>query len=344
MTRDELFDAVWKGRIVSDWALSSRVRSARKAIGDSGKSQALIRTRRRHGFRFVGDVEVLRQPRAAALTLLDKPSIAVLPFENMSGDPEQEYFADGIAENITTALSRFHELIVIARNTSFTFKGKAVKVREIAQDLGVKYVLEGSVRRVENRVRVAAQLVDAAGDKQLWAELYDGELDDLFDLQDDITRRVAASLKPELERAEWQRLKSDRRTDINSWDLYLKGVWHLYKYTREDNHEALRYLRQAIEIDEEFGQACAVAANVLYHTVVDGYTDGPEETLREAFELAEQAVAIDDKDAYAHFVLGRVCVLKLEFEKAISELKAAIDLNPSLAEAHHGLGYALTAR
>ncbi len=274
--------------------------------------------------------------------LPDEPSIAVLPFTNISGDPEQEYFSDGITEDIITALSKFRGFFVTARNSTFTYKGQAVDIKQVGRQLGVGYVLEGSVRKVGNRVRVTAQLVDAASDKHIWAEHYDGNLDDIFELQDDITRRVSASLKPELERAEWQRLRSDRKTDLNAWELHLRGLWHLYKYTRDGNRDALKLLQQAIEVDEEFSQAYAAAAYVKFSDVADGYTDRPKDTLQEAFALAEKAIAIDDQDAFSHFILGRVYSIRPDFEQAISELEFAIKLNPSLAEAYYGLGFALT--
>ena len=280
--------------------------------------------------------------RSEPLPHPEKPSIAVLPFDNMSGDPDQEFFADGVAQDIITALSRHRWLLVIARNSAFAFKGQSISTKQIAQELGARYLLEGSVRHVGNRVRVTAQLIDAASDKHIWAERYDGDLADIFELQDDITRHVSASLKPELERAEWQRLKTIRKTDLTAWGLYLRGIWHSYKHTRDDNREALKLLQQAIESDEEFSQAFAAAAYVKFNDVTDGYTVRPKDTLQEALELAEKAVALDDYDAFAHFILGRVCSLRLDFEQAISELELAIKLNPSLADAYHGLGFTLT--
>ena len=214
VSKDDLISAIWNGRIVSDAALTTRLNIARGVVGDTGSEQRLIKTLPRKGFRFVGPVLEEQEPAAgavadnpaepsrAALALPDKPSIAVLPFQNMSGDPEQEYFADGMAEDILTGLSRHRWLFVIARNSTFTYKGRAVDVRQVGRELGVRYVLEGSVRRVGSRVRFTAQLVETATGNYVWGEKYDGEAEDLFDLQDRITEAVVGVLEPTIQLAE----------------------------------------------------------------------------------------------------------------------------------------------
>ena len=220
VSKDDLINAIWNGRIVSDAALTTRLNAARNAIGDSGEEQRLIKTLPRKGFRFVGTVrEEAQRPESAAitdsqveapnpiLTLPDKPSIAVLPFTNLSSDPEQEYFADGMVEDIITALSRFRSLFVIARNSSFTYKGKAVDVRQVGRELGVRYVLEGSVRKAGGQVRVAGQLVDATTGTHLWADRFDGAAEDIFDLQDQVTVSVVGAISPQLEPAEIDRAR-----------------------------------------------------------------------------------------------------------------------------------------
>jgi TolB-like protein len=217
--RDDLFAAVWKGRIVSEATLGSRINSARAAIGDNGEEQRLIRTFPRKGFRFVGEVreeshasaerepDIPLQKVKPRMTDPDGPSIAVLPFTNMSGDPEQDYFADGMAEDIITALSRCSGLFVIARNSSFTYKGQAVDIRHVGRELGVGYVLEGSVRRGGNRLRITGQLIDATSGVHLWADRFDGDETDVFELQDRITESVVAAIEPTLQLAEVKRRK-----------------------------------------------------------------------------------------------------------------------------------------
>jgi len=217
VTKDDLLEAVWAGRFVSESNLTTRINAARKAIGDSGQEQRLIRTVSRKGFRFVGvvtsaaekvsDVPPSTAPTQMVLPLPEKPSIAVLPFQNMSGDPEQEYFADGMVEEIITALSRFRELFVIARNSTFTYKGQAIDVKQVGRELGVRYVLEGSVRKSANQVRIAAQLIDAATAAHLWADRFNGGMDDIFDLQDRVTGSVVGALAPKLDEAEIERAK-----------------------------------------------------------------------------------------------------------------------------------------
>jgi TolB-like protein len=217
VSKDDVLDAVWAGRIVSESTLTSHINAVRKAIGDSGGEQRLLRTIARKGFRFVGEVREIRaqdgaspsatgtaQPEMAPTpmpALPDKPSIAVLAFQNLSGDPEQEYFADGVVEDIITALSHYRWLFVIARNSSFTYKGRAVDVKQVGRELGVRYVLEGSVRKAANRVRITGQLIDATTGAHLWAERFEGTLDDIFELQDRIAADVVGNIAPELERA-----------------------------------------------------------------------------------------------------------------------------------------------
>ena len=260
VSKDDLLDAVWGGRIVSESTLTSHINAVRKAIGDSGEDQRLIRTIARKGFRFVGDVEGDRQSSAdgqspqpdrepmqtsaQALALPDKPSIAVLPFLNLSGDPEQEYFADGVVEDIITALSRIRWLFVIARNSSFTYKGRAVDVKQVGRELGVRYVLEGSVRKAANRVRITGQLIDATTGAHLWAERFEGTLDDIFELQDQVTASVVGAIAPQLERAEIERAKRKPTESLDAYDYYLRGMAHLHLGPREAIDEALPLVLQ----------------------------------------------------------------------------------------------------
>ena len=233
VSKDDLIIAVWNGRIVSDAALTTRLNAARNAIGDSGEEQRLLKTMARKGFRFVGQVQEARggaapdnwaEPPKDPLTLPTRPSVAVLPFVNLSLDPEQEYFADGVVEDITMALSRFHWLFVIARNSSFTYKGRSVDVRQVGRELGVRYILEGSVRKAGNRLRIAGQLIDAETGAHLWADHFDGAIEDMFDLQDNVTSSVVGAIAPKLQREEIKRARRKPTESLDAYDYYLRGL------------------------------------------------------------------------------------------------------------------------
>ena len=295
-------------------------------------------------YRVVSDtlaVQTVRSP-STVLPLPDKPSIAVLPFDNMSGDPEQEYFSDGITEDIITALSKFRWFFVIARNSSFTYKGKSVDVKQVARELGVRYVLEGSVRKAGSRVRISAQLIDAQTGNHVWAERYDRELAGIFELQDEMTATIVGAIEPELGSAERERAKRKPPENLDAWDQYQRGLWHFWRYTREDANDAERFFQNAIDLDRGFGPAYAGVACLLNFHVLYGWTNMPDQTLDRALRAGQLAVSSDDKDPFAHFALGRVQTLQGDFETAIAELEKAIDLNPNLALAYYGLGFALT--
>jgi TolB-like protein len=266
VTKDDLLEAVWHGRIVSESTITSHINAARSAIGDDGQAQRLIRTVPRKGFRFVGEVSEATEGTVAAQTtpLPDKPSIAVLPFVNLSGDPEQEYFADGVVEDIITALSHIRWLFVIARNSSFTFKGRAVDVTHVGRELGVRYVLEGSVRKAANRVRITGQLVDAATGGHLWAERYEGALDDVFQLQDRITESVVGAIAQELERAEMERARRKPTESLDAYDHFLRGMASFHTGTQASVDQALKSFRTTIALDPEYASAYGMAAWSLF--------------------------------------------------------------------------------
>ena len=230
VSKDELIEMVWDGRIVSDGTLNTRINAARKAVGDDGKSQAVIKTFPRRGFRWVAEVGEEDSASINPVSIADKPSIAVLPFENLSNDPEQEFFSDGIAEDIITALSRLRWLSVIARNTTFTYKGQAVDVQMVAQDLGVRYVLEGSIRKAGNRVRISAQLVEGDTGNHLWAQRFDRELEDIFAVQDEITETVAGTVQSEVNLTEQRRVKAKPPESLDAWENYQHGISYLNPY------------------------------------------------------------------------------------------------------------------
>jgi adenylate cyclase len=276
------------------------------------------------------------------LTLPDKPSIAVLPLVNMSEDPEQGFLADGISEEIITALSRYRWFFVIARNSSFTYKGRAVDVTQVAKELGVRYVLEGSVRKAGNRVRVTAQLIDATTGSHIWAEHYDRDLEDLFVLQDEITETIVTSIEPELGAVERQRARRKPPNNLDAWDLFQRGLWHLHDDSSRDALvQAKQLLERACQLDPQFAAAHAELAYTHVAEIVRGLTDDPKTSLERAAAAAEKAVMLDPRDAVARVALGRVLVFRRAHERAIAEMETALALNPGFDRGHYGLGMAL---
>jgi adenylate cyclase len=265
----------------------------------------------------------------AALPLPGKPSIAVLPFTNMGGDAEHEYFADGIVEDIITELSRYSELFVIARNSTFTYKGRAVKVQDVRRDLGVHYVVEGSVRRSGNRVRLTVQLIDATTGNHVWAERYDRDFVDLFALQDELTRAIVATLPGRLGAAEAERLRRKPPSDMAAFDYLLAGKIHHHRATPEDNDEALRLLDKAIALDPQFAQAYAWKACTLGQAAERGFRDPPEKFLMLAWEEINKAVALDENDVECHRLLCEVCIETRQLDQAVVHNERALAMNPN---------------
>ncbi len=294
-------------------------------------------------WRWVADGSVAAVSRQAnePLPLPDKPSIAVLPFVNMSGDPEQEYFSDGITEDIITELSRFRSLFVIARNSSFAFKGQSVNVGKIGQELGVAYVVEGSVRKAGNRVRITAQLVEAATGNHLWAERYDRDLEDIFAVQDEVTNAIITAIEPTLGSVERERAHRKPAKNLDAWENYQRGLWNLYRFAAQENTEAQSFFRRAIELDPNFAPAHAGLAYAIYLSVLLGFEADLASASSEARAAAQRALTLDGDDAVAHAVVGRVHIMVGEHDAAISACKTAVSLNPNLATARYGLGTAL---
>jgi len=350
VSRDELIEFVWKGRIVSESTIDARIHAARKAVDDDGRRQTCIKTVPRRGYRFTADVEVVHSDgptvagndvaRGNPHFLLDKPSIAVLPFANLSGDPEQEYFAGGVAEDIITGLSRFRSLFVIARSSTFAYKGKSPDVRDVARDLGVRYVLEGSVRKVDNRVRIAAQLIDASNGNHLWADRFDGNLDDIFALQDQITEQIVVAVEPEIQTHERECARRKPPESLGAWELVQRGLAHFYRVNKTDRREAIRLFREAIALDPEFATAHAHLAFALSATGMLGYAEDTAKVVAEVRAAAEQAVSLDPNEPMGHYALGRVQLVAGEIEMAIGEMQSAIAINPNFARGHYGLGFA----
>ncbi|HMG79077.1 MAG TPA: winged helix-turn-helix domain-containing tetratricopeptide repeat protein [Xanthobacteraceae bacterium] len=360
VSKDDLLASVWGGRIVSDSTLTSRINAARKAVGDSGDAQKLIRTIARKGIRFVGDVRVeggggpphaggsaddVHERARQTPPLPDRPAIAVLPFTNMTDDPAQEYFSDGISEDIITALSKLRWFFVIARNSSFIYKGKAVHLKQVAEELGVGYVVEGSVRKVGERVRITAQLNDVATGSHIWAERYDRELADVFAVQDEITEAIVAAIEPQLYAAENFRARRQAPDSMDAWDLVMRALSHYWRVTRQDNVVAQALLEKATAIDPHYGQALGVLATSHTFSAHMGWED-----MATVAPIAERAAAAailaDSEDPWAHFALGGVYLFARRFDDSLAEFELALRLNPnfSLAQGYYGLTLAYCGR
>jgi TolB-like protein len=347
LSKDDLIASVWGGRVVSDSTLTSRINAARKAIGDSGDGQKLIRTIARKGIRFVG---TLRDERSAfAITpifpLPDRPAIAVLPFTNMSGEPEQEYFSDGISEDIITALSKLRWFFVIARNSSFIYKGKAVHMKQVADELGVGYVVEGSVRKAGDRVRITVQLNDVTTGSHLWAERYDRDIADVFAVQDEITEAIVAAIEPQIYAAENFRAQRKPPDSMDAWDLVMRGLSHFWRVTRQDNVVAQALLEKAISIDPNYGQALGALATSHTFGAHMGWVD-----IAKVAPIAERAalaaIRADSEDPWAHHALGYVYLFARRFDDSLAEFELALRLNPnfSLAQCYYGVTLAYCGR
>jgi TolB-like protein len=368
VSKEEINDAVWRGRIVSEAALSSRIKTARHLLDDDGQSQRVIRTVHKKGFRLVCDVKRLDDaapaaapPEAVAGTRekpasasaetgagpaapsshAHRPSVAVLPFANLSGMPEQEYFSDGVTTDIITRLSRHRWITVIARNTCFGFRGRAVDVRELRDLLGADYVVEGSVQRGGDRVRINVQLIDAAGGHAIWSEHYDRDLVDIFELQDNITETIVARLEPEIGFAERHRVVRARHSDLQAWECYHLGTHHLFRFTGEDNRAAQTLLRRSQELDPLLGEAHAWWAYAVVLGMVYWDTAPTKSALDEALAACNRAISLDPQNATFLALRGRVRLARCEYDAALADNEAAIQHNATFAAAHCGMGDSL---
>ena len=356
VTKDDLIASVWGGRAVSDTALTSRIYAARKAIGDTGRNQRTIRTVARKGLRFVGTLDApangtslpaVVPPPADALAELrrtasapDRPVIAVLPFNNMSDDPAQEYFSDGISEDLITALSKLRWFFVIARNSSFIYKGKAVHVRQVAEELGAGYVVEGSVRRSGDRVRITAQLNDVTSGSHVWAERYDRDAADVFAVQDEITEAIVAAIEPQLYAAENFRVRSKPPSSLDAWGLVMRALSHWGQVSPRDHVTAQELLQKAIAIDPNYCQALGVLSATYTFGAHMGWGDAAV-VVPLAERAAQAAVRIDGEDAWAHHALGSVHLIRRRFDDALAATELALHLNPSFSHAQNYYAAAL---
>jgi TolB-like protein len=355
VSKDELLASIWHGRIVSESALFNRINAARSAIGDTGEEQRLIKTLPRKGLRFVGDVReddvvaevgtYTRPLPSPSLLLPDRPSIAVLPFTNLSGDPDQDYFADGLTEDLITGLAHIRWLFVIARNSTFVYKRRPVSVSQVSRELGVRYVLEGSVRRGGNRLRISAQLIDAATGAHHWAERYDREIGDIFAVQDEITRSVAGAIEPHLLAAEGLRTLSRSAEDLGAWELVARALTHFWRLTREDCAAAVEPLKRAVETYPDYAPARGLLAFCQVFSTHMGWIDRGQGLLP-GRQHAIRAIALDDRHPWGHIALAYGAMMERRTEEAIAAFRRAVSLNPNSAAAHSHLsrGYAFAGR
>jgi TolB-like protein/Flp pilus assembly protein TadD len=337
VSKDDLIATIWGGRIVSDSALTTRINAVRRAIGDSGEAQQFIRTVPRRGVRFVGEVnESAADQPATRLAMPDKPSIAVLPFSNISGDPEQAYFADGMVEDIITALARIPWLFVIARNSSFTYRGGAADIKQVGRELGVRYVLEGSVRRAGGRVRITCQLIEAATSHHVWADRFESDLADIFALQDRITECVVGAVEPNLQMAEIRRAGAKPTENLDAYDFYLRALPHLYSFTQPGLDIAVALLGRSLGIDPQYSRAKGFLAWAYVSRHARAW-DAPGERER-ALQLARDAVVGTDPDALrcgAH----ALSYFGGDHQAAFTALHRARLLHPNSAQVLNSLGW-----
>ena len=347
VSKDDLLQAVWQGRIVSDSALANRINAARAAVGDSGELQTLIRTLPRKGFRFVGNVaeegarSVPAQPgMASPLSLPEQPSLVVLPFTDISPDPQNGHFADGITEDLTTELARIRWLFVIARNSAFAYRNRPVDVKQISHELGVRYVLEGSVRHSGQRIRITAQLIDATTGVHQWAERYDRDAGEIFAVQDEITRSVAAAVEPHLLAAEGRRAAFLSPADLGAWELVARAQSQLWRLTKPDYDSAIASLTQAVDSSADFAPAQALLGFALVFAAHMGWVD-KSQGVPVGRQHAERAIALDDRNPWGYSALGYAAMMQRRTEEAIAAFRAAVNLTPSSAAAHAHLSRGL---
>jgi TolB-like protein/Flp pilus assembly protein TadD len=338
--------AAWGDTAVEESNLSVQIAALRKQLGPTADGGDWIITIPRVGYRFVGlpakeALERIAEPKAMPTEREHRPSIAVLPFANLSGDKEQEYIADGITEDIITALTRFRWFFVIARNSSFAYKYKSLDAKQVAQELGVQYLLEGSVRKSGQQIRISAQLIDATSGKHIWAERYDLELTEVFAIQDAIAERVAGAIEPELLKTEGAQAAALHTGNITAWDLVRRGTWHFHQVTRENHLKARELFRQACKLDPELPEAHLWLGRVSAGVVPYGWSQNPAADLREGMEAALKAVRLDERNPYTHYALAIVSVYSERLEQATSAARKAIEISPSFTLGHCVLGTAL---
>jgi TolB-like protein len=346
LTKTELMQVAWGDAAVEESNLSVQIAGLRKQLGPTPEGGEWIATAPRVGYRFIGlpaqaPAEDAKASKTSFAERENRPSIAVLPFANLSGEKEQEYLADGITEDIITALTRFRWFFVIARNSSFAYKYRSLGAKQIAQELGVQYLLEGSLRRSSQQIRISAQLVDATSGKHIWAERYDLELTEVFAIQDAIAERVAGAIEPELLRTEGAQAAARHTGNITAWDLVRRGTWHFHQVTRENHLKARELFREACKLDPELPEAHLWLGRVSAGVVFYGWSGDPVADLREGMEAAVKAVQLDERNPYTHYALAMVSAVAERFEPSISAARKAIEISPNFALGHLVFGMAL---
>ena len=376
VSKDELIDAIWNGRAISEAALSSRINGARRALGDNGNDQNLIKTLHKHGFRFVADVQEIgdNEPgatfvvseiavssgaalrpslspevsglgdivseaiRAEAVT---RSSVAVMPFGNMSNDPENDYFSYGLTEDIIRLLARNRWLAVTSRHSTIAFQGRQVDARDIGEQLGVKYLVVGSVRKNRDSVRITAELVRTADGEQLWSDSYDLQLEYIFDIQQEMATQIAATIEPELSKIEQKLAARKAPSSLDAWDCYQRGLWNLWRFTAPGFDEAETYFQRAIAADPEFARGHGALSYVnVQRSFIDDPKDRPTR-LDTALRQARLAVSLDDLDCFCQCVLGRALCLTHRNDEALAALDLSLELNPSFAQGYFAQGFNL---
>ncbi len=343
VTKDQIMTQVWGGLVVEESNIHVHISALRKALEENGEGQTFLLNVSGRGYRFVNPESVVAAPHSVTVqgpSLPDRPSIAVLPFTNLSGNIDQEYFADGVVEDITTALSRMRWLFVIARNSSFTYKGRHVDVKQVGRDLGVRYLLEGSVRKEANRVRITGQLIDAETGAHLWADRFDGGLEDIFKLQDDITASVLGAMGPKLEQAEIARSKRKPTDSLDSYDYLLRGMTHVYRGTSEDINKALALFERALDLDPDFTTPHGMAAWCYLWRSANGWTTQRETDVAKTLRLA-QWVAESGRDDAVSLAFGGLALAYVagDLEGGHALIKRALMLNPNLMAAWYASGW-----
>ena len=376
VSKDELIDNIWNGRIISEAAFSSRINGARRVLGDSGTEQRFIKTLHRRGFRFVGEVEKVPTSDADAVGLVPpeavdlesppnssvkvdisrlddvvseavkaeattRPSIAVLPFANISIDPENEYFSYGLTEDIIRLLARNRWPSVISRHSTIGFLGTTVDAREVGAQLGATYVMSGSVRKGDGSVRIAAELARAADGQQLWSEKYEFQLLNIFDIQEEMARQIAATIEPELSKVEQQLATRKPPESLDAWDCYQRGLWNLWRFTTPGFDTAEEYFQRSITADPNFARGHGALS---YVNVQRSLYDTPEARgprLKTALHQARTAVSLDELDCFCHCALGRALCLTRQNEEAFAAIGLSLELNPSFAQGYFAQGFNL---
>ncbi len=342
VSKDDIIDNVWDGRIVSDGTLNARINAARRALDDNGEDQAVIKTFARRGFRLVANVrgeERLEDRKPKTANHADKPSLAVLPFVNMGGNPDEEFLADGITEDLVTALAKLRGFFVTDRSTTFAYKNTSQDARSIASEVGVRYVLQGSVRSVGSRIRISVQLTESESSSQIWSERYDRDLTDIFAIQDEITENLVGCLAPELFAAEHARLRRRTPGSLDAWECFVRAL-HLYgQQSQSSSSHALELLEQAIELDPDYSQALGLYATTLTWRAIQRW-EPFEQSIEKAKGAADRAILADSNDPWASIGRGYVSTAARESNMAIMNYGRAVDLSPNFAYAHGLLGAA----